>query len=149
MITIKNTQRRIPFDTDNFKHKAQLILQELGYQEFELGIWLTTDQTIQRYNKKFRNKNKPTDVLSFPYHPTLQAGQRITVTEPEDMNLGDIIISVPYVYENKHNLEGSFNDRMNRMLVHGVCHLLGYDHIEDQEFEAMSKLENTLLKKIS
>lgn len=149
MITIKQTQRKIHFCTAQYQKKALKILRHLGYADFDLGILLTTDATIQKYNKQFRQKDKATDVLSFPYHTDLKAGDRIVVSTPDDKNLGDIIISVPYVFHNKHNLEGSFEQRMDRMLVHAICHLLGHDHIEDEEFEVMTNLENELLQIIS
>lgn len=149
MITIKNSQRSIPFSTKIFKQKAEKILKYLQYSDFDLGIWLTTDTTIRKYNKLYRKKDKATDVLSFPYHTNLQAGERIVASVPEDKNIGDIIISIPYVYQNKHHLEGTFEQRMDRMLVHGICHLLGYDHIEDNDFEQMQKLENKLIRLIS
>lgn len=149
MITIKETQRKISFDSEQFLKKAQTILRHLDYKDFDLGIWLTTDATIRKYNKQFRNKDKATDVLSFPYHPDLQAGERINVITDEDKNIGDMIISVEYVYANKHNLAGSFEQRMDIMLVHGICHLLGHDHIEDNEFEVMQTLEKELLTLIS
>ena len=98
MISIKNSQRKIKFDTDAFKKKASIILKELKYDNFDLGILLTTDATIQKYNREFRDKDKPTDVLSFPYHETLQAGKRIKINSDEDKNLGDLIISLPYVF---------------------------------------------------
>lgn len=149
MITIKNTQRKIFFCTTPYFKKAQAILKELGYSDFDLGIWLTTDATIKKYNKQFRHKNKPTDVLSFPYHDNIKAGSKIIVQDIDDKNLGDIIISIPYVYANKHDLPGTFIERMDRMLVHGICHLLGYDHIEDNDYKKMIALENKLLKIIS
>ena len=149
MITIKNTQKTIPFSTLTYRKKADKILQYLKYADFDLGIWLTTDRTIQKYNHQFRNKNKPTDVLSFPYHPNLKAGEKIKALSDDDKNLGDILISVPYVFANKHNLEGSFEDRMDRMLVHGICHLLGYDHKQDADFKKMFALEKKLLKLIA
>ena len=145
MVTIRQTQKKIPFNAQVFKKKAEHILSALDYPDFDLGIWLTTDATIHQYNLQYRNMDKPTDVLSFPYHTELKAGQKIKITMPEDKNLGDLIISVPYVYHNKHNLDGDFIQRMDRMLVHGICHLLGHDHIEDRDFKKMQKLENSLL----
>lgn len=149
MITIKNTQKTVPFSVTAYHKKAEKILQALAYSDFDLGIWLTTNRTIQKYNHQFRNKNKPTDVLSFPYHHDLKAGEKIKVIFDEDKNIGDILISVPYVFANKHNLEGSFTQRMDRMLVHGICHLLGYDHEEDEDFKKMFALEKKLLKLIA
>jgi probable rRNA maturation factor len=145
MINIRQTQRTIDFATSPFKKKAEFILVELGYPNFDLGIWLTTNKTIQKFNHEYRDKNRPTDVLSFPYHTNLKAGQKIKVTEDEDKNLGDLIISVPYVFENKKELEGDFIARMDRLLVHGICHLLGYDHIQDNDYKKMLTLENKLL----
>lgn len=149
MITIKNRQRAIPFSAKNYHAKAEKILNFLGYGDFDLGILLTTDRTIQKYNQDFRQKNKPTDVLSFPYHTDIKAGKKIVAKSDEDKNLGDIIISVPYVFQNKHELDGDFDDRMDRMLVHGICHLLGHDHQEDDEYKVMFALEKKLLKLIS
>lgn len=149
MINIRQTQRTINFSIVPFKKKAEIILAELGYPDFDLGIWLTTNKTIQKYNFEYRNKNQPTDVLSFPYHTELKAGQKINAIENEDKNLGDLIISVPYVFENKKELPGDFIARMDRLLVHGICHLLGYDHIEDNDYKKMLALENKLLKSLN
>jgi len=149
MITIKNRQKKIQFNVENYHQKAQKILTYLGYQDFDLGILLTTEKTIQNYNRDFRNKEKATDVLSFPYHTDLKPGKKIKVLSDEDKNLGDIIIAVSYVFENKHTLDGDFNARMDRMLVHAICHLLGHDHIHDADFKKMMTLENKLLKVIA
>lgn len=149
MVTVRQTQRSVVFSATTYQKKAELILKTLGYTDFDLGIWLTTDRTIQQYNNQYRHKNKPTDVLSFPYHTDLKAGEKIKVHSEEDKNIGDLIISVPYVMANKQNLPGDFLARMDRMLVHGICHLLGHDHIKDDEFKTMLALENKLLKKLN
>ena len=149
MITIKSNQRKIVFDKIKYQKKALEILKYLDYQDFDLGIFLTTNQTIQKYNKKYRNLDISTDVLSFPYHSNLKAGQCIIVKNCEDKNLGDIIISIPYVFANKKELKGTFEQRMDCMLVHAICHLLGYDHINDNDYLKMNILEKQLLKVIS
>lgn len=148
MVTIRQTQRTVAFDATVYQKKAECILRALGYADFDLGIWLTTNRTIQKYNNQYRQKNKPTDILSFPYHTDLKAGEKIKVHDDEDKNIGDIIISVPYVMQNKKELPGDFLARMDRMLVHGICHLLGHDHVDDHEYKVMLALENKLLKKI-
>ena len=148
MIFIKNSQKTIPFSTKLYEQKAKKIVTFLGYQDFDISIWLTTNHTLQKYNREFRHKNKPTDVLSFPFHD-VKAGKKILATSPDDKNLGDILISVAYVFANKHNLEGDFIQRMDRMLVHGICHLLGYDHQTDNDYKKMFALEKKLLKLIN
>lgn len=145
MISIKNNTRTIKFDSAQFAQDAQQVLDALKYHDFDLGILLTTNKTIRQYNKNYRQKDKATDILSFPYHPDLQAGKRITVRSEDDKNLGDIIIALEYVQKDAPNWGHTFEHRMRVLLVHGICHLLGYDHIEDADYEVMRKKEAQLL----
>lgn len=149
MIFIKHTQKKVAVDLKQIEKNAQTLLNELDYADFDLGIWLTTNASIRAYNKRFRNKNKPTDILSFPNHPELKAGERIQVNTEDDKNLGDIIISLEYVKADAQKLGVTFEYQMNILLVHGICHLLGYDHIEDNDYEAMHKKEQILLKTLT
>ena len=149
MITIRNTQRKIKIDTAHLKKDAQTILDALDYSDFDLGILITTNKTIHKYNREYRDADKPTDILSFPYHTELKAGQRIKVTSEEDKNLGDLIIAPEYVMNDLPKWNTTFEKHMQRLLVHGICHLLGYDHIEDADYTVMHKKEMALLKKIS
>ena len=149
MILIKNTQRKIPVNTTQLKKDAQKLLTILGYIDFDLGIWLTTDQTIRKYNKQYRGKDKPTDILSFAYWPDLKAGEKIKPDSPEDKNLGDIIMSPAYIKKDLPRWDMGFNQRMRVLLVHGICHLLGYDHIKDVDYAVMHRKEQFLLRKLS
>ncbi len=148
MITIRNTQRRIKLNLDRFKQRAQIVLNELGYTDFDLGIWFTTNETIRRFNREYRQKDKPTDILSFPYHQ-VKAGQRIVAKTPEEENLGDLIISPAYVTEEAKKYNVSLEERLDTILVHGICHLLGYDHYTSEQDILMRKQEERLLKKIN
>ena len=148
MIFIKNSQRKIKIDLDELKKNTQVILNELGYSGFDISIWLTTNKTIHIYNKNYRQNDKPTDILSFPYHTDLKVGQKIKLKFEDDKNLGDIIISPQYVLDDLPRWNKTFEERMKVLLVHGICHLLGYDHIEDADFKIMAKKEKSLLKLI-
>jgi probable rRNA maturation factor len=148
MITIKNTQRKISIDVNRLKQDAQTILDALDYSDFDLGIWLTSNAMIRKYNKEYRHKDKPTDVLSFPYHDTLKAGQRIKIKDDEDRNLGDLILAPEYIQNDLPKWETTFEKHLQRLLVHGICHLLGYDHIEDKDYKVMHKKEIELLSKL-
>lgn len=125
------------------------MLNELGYDDFDIGILLTTNATIRKYNHKYRNKDKATDVLSFPFHPDLKAGERIKVSESENKNLGDIVISLEYLKEDCARWNRSFKEHLVAILVHGVAHLLNYDHQTDAEFKVMRKVEKNLLKSVN
>ena len=148
MVTIKNSQRTIAINVHQLETDAQKLLVALGYEGFDLGIWVTTNKTIRHYNKIYRHKDKPTDILSFPFHPELQPGQKIKVRSEDDKNLGDIIISAEYVARQLKETGESFDDRLKVLLVHGICHLLGYDHIADEQFAQMQRKEKFLLKKL-
>ena len=149
MITIRNTQRTAKISSPKLKKTAQRMLKALGYPDFDLGIWLTTNKTIRHYNKTFRHKDKPTDILSFPYHEQLKPGEKIIVRDDEDKNLGDLIISVEYVQKDAAvRWERYFDDHMTVLLAHGLAHLLNYDHIKDDDFEVMQKVERKLLKAV-
>jgi probable rRNA maturation factor len=149
MILIKNRQKKIVVNTNQLERDAQAVLKLLKYEDFDLGILITTNSSIRAYNRDYRHKDKPTDVLSFPYHPELVAGRRIRVRSEEDKNLGDIIISAEYVVKEAEKYQVTFEQRMRVLLVHGVCHLLGYDHIEDRDWRRMRAKEAFLLRKLA
>lgn len=148
MITIKNSQKKIKVNLDQLKKDAQAILDALRYSDYDLGIWLTNDATIRKYNKTYRHKDKATDILSFPFYPNLKPGERIKATNEEEKNLGDLIIAPHYVQQDLLRWGQTFELRMRVLLVHGICHLLGYDHETDQEYKVMHKKELALLKKL-
>ena len=148
MVTIKTTQRKIKVNIEKLKKDARTVLGLLNYHDFELTIFLTTNKTIQAYNKKFRKKNKPTDILSFPYWPDIKPGQHIKPELESDKQLGDIIISLEYVQSQLKKLKTNMPERLQVLLVHGICHLLGYDHQTDAQYAVMQKKEKELLRKL-
>lgn len=148
MITIRNTQRTIKIDVNQLKKDAQIILDALDYSDFDLGIWLTSNKMIRSYNKEYRDKDKPTDVLSFPFHTELKPGKRIKVKNDDDKNLGDLILAPEYIVKDLPKWETTFEKHLQRLLVHGICHLLGYDHIKDSDYKIMHKKEMELLSKL-
>jgi rRNA maturation RNase YbeY len=148
MINLRMTPRSITFDSQAFTRDAQTLLNTLDYTDYDLGIWLTTNTTIRRYNRMYRSKDKATDILSFAYHAELKAGERIMPQSPEDKNLGDLLISLEYVQRDAPRWGQSFEQRMQVLLVHGICHLLGYDHMADSDYQIMKRKETALLKKL-
>ena len=102
----------------------------------EISIFLTNSEKMRQLNLRFRKKNKPTDVLSFP----------INIIKKKIGYLGDIAIS--YEIVNKRSMKSNFNYEFDKMWVHGYLHLLGYDHKKIREFEKMYKLEKKILNYI-
>jgi len=148
VITIRSRVRKYAVDTKRMVQDASIILTDLGYADFDLGILLTTNKAIQQYNRDFRHKDQPTDILAFPYHHDAQPGKRIAVKQEEDKNLGDLVISLEYVDKKARQYECTFDYHLKRILVHGICHLIGYDHIDDADYHRMAKEEKRLLHKI-
>lgn len=150
MITINNRQRKIKVNLKKMEHHLSVMLQALGYPNFDVGVLLTTNVTIRRYNRDYRHKDKATDILSFPYHTQLKAGEKIKVSDVDDKNLGDMIISLEYVQKDAPKTwNRSFEEHLTHLLAHGLAHLLNYDHQTDEEFAVMQKVEKKLLKAIA
>lgn len=145
MIIIKNRQKRVFVDQQWLTATAEQILTAAGYEGWGLGVWITTNRTIRAYNARYRHKNRPTDILSFPFYPDLKPGKRPKVLDEDGDYLGDIIISAERVVLDARELGVSFDARMQVLLVHGVCHLLGYDHETDAQYRVMQKRERELL----
>jgi probable rRNA maturation factor len=118
---------------------AHRALEVLGLSKVELSIALVSDVQIKRLNKLYRNKDKPTDVLSFPI------GEKV-----EDwLILGDIVISVDTAKRQAQELGHSLEEELKRLLVHGLVHLLGYDHeLGGEEEKKFFELEEFVLKEL-
>jgi rRNA maturation RNase YbeY len=144
MVLIKNKLQKIKLNTKKLQKHAEKILKALKYDDFDIGILITTNKTIQKFNQKFRSKNKPTDILSFPYHTKLKPGKKITPNKEDDRNLGDIIISPEFIL--KENQKQSLEKKLNILLAHGIAHLLGYNHKTQKSYVEMQKFEKKLLK---
>ena len=148
MITIRNQQRKIRVNTTKLRVQAQAMLTILDYADFDLGIWLTTNNTIKHYNKRYRGKNNTTDILSFAYHPALKPENRINAKTDEDKNLGDIIISLEYLKKQAPTWYHTFQQHLTMLLAHGIAHLLGHDHKTDKEYAIMHNLKKKLLNAV-
>ena len=118
------------------KFKKLLNKFKIASNAQEISIFLTNSEKMRQLNLRFRKKNKPTDVLSFP----------LNFVKKKIGYLGDIAIS--YEIVNKRSKKSNFNYEFDKMWVHGYLHLLGYDHKKTREFEKMYKLEKKILNYI-
>lgn len=104
----------------------------------EISLVFTNDAEIREINAEWRDKDKATNVLSFPAFPLEPGGM------PGPM-LGDIVIARETVEREAADLEKSFEDHLTHLMVHGFLHLFGYDHMETEEAEEMELLETRIL----
>ena len=100
-------------------------------------LLLSGEREIKELNRKFRKKNKSTDVLSFPFYPKKELYQRL-INEKE-IYLGDIIINLNKI-KDKKKLK-NFKNELNNLWIHGLVHLFGHDHKKEKDFLAMKRIE--------
>ena len=117
-------------------------VEKLEKKKLSVSIILTTPEEIRKTNQKYRNIDKETDVLSFPIFEKEEI-KELTGKFPE--TLGDIMISVERVKKQAEEYGHSFERELSYMLVHGFYHLLGYDHIEEEEKKQMRQKEEYVL----
>ena len=111
-----------------------------------ITITFTTPEEIKKINKKYRKIDRATDVLSFPMFEKEELEEKIKNKDflYEDV-LGDIIISIDKVKEQAKEYGHSFERELSYMLVHGFYHLMGYDHIEEEDKKIMRPKEEKIL----
>lgn len=145
MISITNTQRTFPIDSARITAQIEAMLQELQYDGFAVGVLICGEKKMASYNKQYRNKDGATDILSFPYHTELQAGERIVAHDDDDKNLGDIILCPAIIDRKRREWDNDFDTHLTILLAHGIAHLLNHDHKTDEQFAAMQVVEKRLL----
>jgi rRNA maturation RNase YbeY len=136
-------QQKIPgLRSQKIKQRLKKVLEDLGCRDGELSVLLTDDEHIAELNQHYLGREGPTDVLAFPMAggppPHVDSGM-----------LGDVVVSLDTAASESHMLREPLEKTVYRLLIHGILHLLNYDHERSsQEAERMSKEENRLLSLI-
>jgi rRNA maturation RNase YbeY len=111
------------------RSEAVKLLKLLGRKDSELSVLLTGDRRIKELNRVFRHKNRPTDVLSFAQIEALDGEVREKPLQPPEVSvIGDVVISIETAARQADEIGQSVEWRLRALLVHGLLHLLGYDH---------------------
>lgn len=126
------------FDEAQFRSRAEGILIRADASQYELSIALVDDSEIAELNASYRGKRQPTDVLSF----SMLEGDHV---DHHGGMLGDVVISLPTSDRQARELGHSIDQELARLLVHGVLHLLGYDHERADEALVMEAREREIL----
>ena len=109
-------------------------------KNMSISLMLSNNKNIKKLNKSFRNKDKSTDVLSFPFDNKKN--------KYKANYLGDIIISYNYMDKPKTKNSKIFKEKVTKTFIHGFLHLLGYDHIKNNDYKKMIKAEESLFKSV-
>ena len=139
MIVIQNSINFTLADEAKFANILQAVLDDLEKGESELLIRFVDKLEIQQLNRDYRHKDITTNVLSFPSDLPIEIDESI---------LGDVVICIDVVIEEAQVQNKKFEDHLIHMAIHGTLHLLGFDHIKEEEAIEMESLEIKILEKL-
>jgi len=109
-------------------------------KKVSLTLLLSNNKNIKKLNKNFRNKNRPTDILSFPFSKKFNVSKQTYI--------GDIIISYNFIGSPKTQSFKFFKEKLIKIFIHGFLHLLGFDHIKDKDYKKMLKEEEKIYQSV-
>tara|TARA_B100000029_G_scaffold178352_1_gene175731 strand:+ start:2322 stop:2774 length:453 start_codon:yes stop_codon:yes gene_type:complete len=121
--------------------KISKIIKFLKYKNVTFTILLTNSLRMKKLNKKFRKRNKPTDILSFPNFTP----KSLKLVKDKKIYIGDMAAGYEIV---KLRSKKNFLLEFDKVWVHGFLHLIGYDHVKDKDFNKMQKMEKRILNLI-
>ena len=120
----------------NIFQKKFKFINKKGY----LTLLLSNNRNIKRLNKKFRKKDKHTDVLSFPLQKKIK--------NFKEVYLGDVIISFNYMNKPKNINNYDFKEKVTKIFIHGFLHLLNFNHIKEKEYQIMFREEQKIFRSV-
>ena len=134
---LNNPSKFIQNKTNNLNKKIKIYKKKVIY----CTLLLTGEKEIKKLNKKFRKKNKSTDVLSFPFYSKVELNKKLK--KEKEIYLGDIVININEI-KSKQNKD-YFKIEFNKLWIHGLVHLFGYDHKRNKDFNNMNRIEKKYL----
>ena len=138
----KNWSKKIKKGDSFFKYICKSFPKKYQFlnRRISFTLLLSNNKNIKKLNKKFRNKNKATDILSFPFEKKIKIKNR--------SYLGDIIISYNFMDKPKNQKIILFKDKLVKTFIHGFLHLLSFDHIKLRDYKKMLKEEHIIYQSV-
>jgi probable rRNA maturation factor len=134
---------------DDLHRLAEMVLSEEGYpEEAEVTLLFVDETEMASYNQRFLDRDGATDVLAFPVEDLLPGIVPDHDPQGPPLMLGDVVVAPAYVRRQAEEYGVTYEDEMSLMVTHGILHLLGYDHLDDEEAERMEQRERDLLARI-
>ena len=133
MIEIKNLSGKLQY-ADSLRKIGKVILRKERKQNLDLSLVFLKELKMQELNRVYRGKNKPTNVLSF---------------QEEELGLGELVLCLAVIRKDAKKYGITFKAELIRIFIHGLLHLVGYDHAKDLDFKEMSRKENYYLSLVS
>jgi len=145
-INSKSWHAKIKSPKKYFSKRLKKIYKNIKFlkgKNITFTILLTNSLNMKRLNKKFRNKNKPTDVLSFPFF----SPNKLKKIKEKNIYIGDVATSYEIInYRSKKN---KFILEFDKVWIHGFLHLLGYDHIKNKDYFKMNRVEKKIFNSLN
>ncbi len=139
-VVVRSRLRRSPVRMSVLSRLAQHLLELVGEQQAELSLEIIGNTRMRRLNREYRERDKTTDVLAFPLR--VSPGFRSSL-------LGDVVIAYPTAERQASAFDHSVDEELISLLIHGVLHLLGYDHEQgDREARRMRRKEQALFESL-
>ncbi|MCI5160276.1 MAG: rRNA maturation RNase YbeY, partial [Candidatus Electrothrix sp. AUS1_2] len=134
---------------DLLRDRILFLLQKIGRADSTVSVVFMDDPTMTAYNQQYRSKPGPTNVLSFPAAEGQDIMEGVIPNELAGDELGDILISVETAQKEALEKKCTLHQRLTELLIHGLLHLIGYDHeISDEQADIMFNRENKLLRSL-
>ncbi len=153
MIKINNEQDKVIFNKEDSEIIEKIFIDMLTSENIplsaEASLVLMDNSDIRELNREYRNIDSATDVLSFPIYEDFELKNIKEGNVPEEILLGDIVISLEKAEEQSKEFNHSFKREFMYLFVHGMLHLLGHDHLEEDEKKEMRSREEAILEKFS
>jgi probable rRNA maturation factor len=137
-VEVNSSNTNIP-SIENIERWISATLQSDELNQAEVSVYIVDEAESQELNAQYRGKDKPTNVLSFPADIPEEVGVPL---------LGDLVVCAPVVEREAQAQGKTLDAHWAHMLVHGTLHLLGYDHVEDDEADVMEALETRLITQL-
>ena len=142
----KSWHKKIKYPKKYFNKKLKKISKIIKFfwgKNITFTILLTNSVNMKKLNKKFRNQNKSTDVLSFPF----LSSNNLKFTKQKKLYIGDVAVS--YEIINSLSKKNNFLLEFDKVWVHGLLHLIGYNHIKNKDYSKMNKIEKRIFNSIN
>jgi len=135
-------------DKEWVKGLARQVLEAEGLTPpYEVSVVFSDSETVQKLNRDFRGVDEPTDVIAFYMHPQREDTPPFALPPDNITRLGEIIISYPQAVEQAGEQGHPVDKELALLIIHGILHLLGYDHAQPEEEKRMRQREQELLEK--
>lgn len=137
---IYSSIRRIGVTKTHIQDVVARTLAHIGNTGVDVSIHTVGKQRIRTLNRLFRGIDRPTDVLSFPAND---------VPQNNDIDAGDVFVCPEYIQKQAKRFEVSFQEEFDRMLIHGILHLRGYDHVTKKQAKRMFAIQEHLCEQVN